>query len=180
MCSLLCRTIIRRAICERGAIREVNQALGRMNIKGVPARTSPSKFSTTSPSNWNTCCPRVKESLVSPMTFSEGSVSLMGGLGILTNLNFQLLNSGQVNHVTSDPPVDGNTDRVVTIKRVQVGRLAYLDSQCTGVGLVSSRRRLVVLWFFLRIRPITIENTHDLPNFCNELSIDVREISALA
>ena len=30
-CNLLCRTIIRRAICEGGAIWEGNQALGRMN-----------------------------------------------------------------------------------------------------------------------------------------------------
>lgn len=41
---------------------------------------------------------------------------LDGGLGTLTNLYFQLLNSGQANHVTSGPTVDGNTDRVVTIK----------------------------------------------------------------
>ena len=104
----------------------------------------------------------------------------MGGLGTLTILNFQLLNSGQANHVTSGPNVDGNMDRAVTIKCVQVGRLGYLDSQCTGGGLVSRRRRLLVLWFFLRIRPITIENTHDLPSFCDDLSIGVREISALA
>ena len=63
---------------------------------------------------------------------------------------------------------------VVTIKCVQIGRLAYPDSQCTGGGLVSSRRRLVFLWFFLRIRLITIENAHDLPSFCDELSIGVR------
>ena len=63
----------------------------------------------------------------------------MGRLGTLTNLNFQLMNSGQANHVTIGPTVDGNADRVVTIKRVQVGRLAYLDSQCTGGRLVSSK-----------------------------------------
>ena len=103
----------------------------------------------------------------------------MGGLGTLTNLNSQLLNSGQANHVTSGPTVDGNTDRVVTIKCVQVARLAYLDSQCTGGRLVSSRRRLVVLWFFLRIRLITMENAHGLPSFSDELSIGVRKISAL-
>ena len=102
----------------------------------------------------------------------------MGGLGTLTNLNFQLLNSGQANHVASGPTVDGNTDRFVTIICVQVGRLVYLDSQCAGGGLVSSRRMLVVLWLFFFF--ITIENTHDLPCFCDELSIGVREISALA
>ena len=75
---------------------------------------------------------------------------------------------------------------VATIKCVQVERLAYPDSQCTGGGqgswggLVSSRRRLVFLWFFLMIRLITIENVHDLPSFCDELSIGVREIRALA
>ena len=47
-------------------------------------------------------------------------------------------------------------------------------------GLVSSRRRLVLLWFFLMIQLITIENVHDLPSFCDELSIGVREIRALA
>ena len=47
-------------------------------------------------------------------------------------------------------------------------------------GLVSSRRRLVFPWFFLMIRLITIENVHDLPSFCDELSIGVREIRALA
>ena len=47
-------------------------------------------------------------------------------------------------------------------------------------GLVSSRRRLVFLRFFLMIRLITIENVHDLPSFCDELSIGVREIRALA
>ena len=47
-------------------------------------------------------------------------------------------------------------------------------------GLVSSRRRLVFLWFFLMIRLITIENVHDLPSFCDELSIGVWEIRALA
>ena len=46
------------------------RAISLASIKGVPARTSTSKFSTTSPSNWNTCCLQVKESLVSPMTFS--------------------------------------------------------------------------------------------------------------
>ena len=45
----------------------------------------------------------------------------MGGLGILTNLNFQLLNKGQTDHVTSGPNVDGNTDRVVTIKCMGTG-----------------------------------------------------------
>ena len=104
----------------------------------------------------------------------------MSRVDTLTNLNFQLLNSGQANHVTRGPTVDGITDSVVTIQCVQVGRLAYLDSQCTGSRLVSSRRRLVVLWFFLRSRLITIENAHDLPSFCDELSIGVREISALA
>ena len=43
-------------------------------IKEVPARTSTLKFSTTSPSSWNTCCPRVKESLVSPKTFSGNEI----------------------------------------------------------------------------------------------------------
>jgi len=104
----------------------------------------------------------------------------MGGLGTLTNLNFHLLDSGQINHVTSGPTVYANMDRVVTIKWIQAGRLVYLDSQCIGGGLLSSRRRLVVLWFFFRIRPITIENAHELPSFCDELSIGVREISALA
>ena len=33
---------------------------------------------------------------------------------------------------------------------------------------------------FLRIRLITIENAHELPSFYDELSIGVREISALA
>ena len=80
------------------------------------------------------------------------SISLMGGLGTLTNLNFHLLDSGQMNHVTSGPTVYGNMDRVVTIKWIQVGRLAYLVSQCSGGGLLSSRHRLVVLWLFLRIR----------------------------
>ena len=104
----------------------------------------------------------------------------MGGLGTLTNLNFQLLNSGQANHVTSVPTVDGNTDRVVTIKCVQVGELAYLDSQCTGGRLLTSGRRLVFLWFFLGIRLITVENAHDLPSFCGELSVGVTKISVLA
>ena len=45
-------------------------AISLASIKRVPAWTSTSKFSTTSPSNWNTCFPRVKESLLSPMTFS--------------------------------------------------------------------------------------------------------------
>ena len=104
----------------------------------------------------------------------------MGGLGTLTNLNFHLLDSGQMNHVTSGPTVYGNMDRVAMIKWIQVGRLAYLDSQCSGGGLLSIRHRLVVLWFFLRIQLITIENAHELPSFCDELSIGVREISALA
>ena len=104
----------------------------------------------------------------------------MGRLGTLTNLNFHLLDSGQMNHVTSRPTVYGNMDRVVAIKWIKVGRLAYLDSQCSGGGLLLSRCRLVVLWFFLRIRLITIENAHELPSFCEELSISVREISALA
>ena len=104
----------------------------------------------------------------------------MGGLGTLTNFNFQLLNSGQTNHVTSVPTVDGNKDRVVTIKCVHVGELAYLDSQCTGGRLLTSGRRLVFLWFLLCIRLITIENVHDLPSFCDELSIGVTEISVLA
>ena len=104
----------------------------------------------------------------------------VGWTGHSYDLNFQLLNSGQANHVTSGPNVDGDTDRVVTIKCVQVGRMAYLDSQCTVGRLVSSRRRLVVLWFFLRIRFIPIENAHDLPSFCDEFSVGVREISALA
>ena len=104
----------------------------------------------------------------------------MGRLGTLTNLNFHLLDSGQMNHVTSGPTVYGNMDRVVAIKWIQVGRLAYLDSQFSGGGLLSSRCRLVVLWFFLRIRLIIIENAHELPSFCDELSISVTEISALA
>ena len=104
----------------------------------------------------------------------------MGRLGTLTNLNFHLLDSGQMNHVTSGPTVYGNMDRVVAIKWIQVGRLAYLDSQFSGGGLLSSRCRLVVLWFFLRIRLIIIENAHELPSFCDELSISVMEISALA
>ena len=104
----------------------------------------------------------------------------MGRLGTLTNLNFHLLDSGQMNHVTSGPTVYGNMDRVVAIKWIQVGRLAYLDSQFSGGGLLSSRYRLVVLWFFLRIRLIIIENAHELPSFCDELSISVTEISALA
>ena len=69
---------------------------------------------------------------------------------------------------------------VVTIKCVQIGTLAYPDSQCTGGGLVSSRRRVVFLRGFLRIRLITSEDAHDLPSFCDELSIGVREIRALA
>ena len=104
----------------------------------------------------------------------------MGGLGTLTNLNFHLLDSGQMNHVTSGPTVYGNMDMFVAIKWIQVGRLAYLDSQFSGGGLLSSRCRLVVLWFFLRIRLIIIENAHELPSFCDELSISVTEISALA
>ena len=104
----------------------------------------------------------------------------MGGLDTLTNLNFHLLDSGEMNHVTSVPTVYGNMDRVVMIQWIQVGRLAYLDSQCSGSWLLSSRHRLVVLWFFLRIRLITIENAHELPSFCDELLIGVREISALA
>ena len=70
----------------------------------------------------------------------------MGGLGTLTNVNFQLLNSGQANHVTSVPTVDGNKDRVVTTKCVHVGEL----------------------------------DAHDLPSFCDELSVGVTEISVLA
>ena len=92
-----------------------------------------------------------------------------GRTGHSNKLNFQLLNSGQANHVTSGPNVDGNTDRVVTIKCVQAGRMAHLDSQCTVCRLVSSRRRLVVLWFFLRIPLVPIENAHDLPSFCEEI-----------
>ena len=103
----------------------------------------------------------------------------MGGLDTLTNLNFHLLDSGEMNHLTSVPTVYGNMDRVVMIQWIQVGRLAYLDSQCSGGGLLSSRHRLVVLWFFLRIRLITIENAHELPSFCDELLIGVREIGAL-
>ena len=74
--SLLCRTIIGREVSERGASARVARrlagrtAISLASIKRVPAGTSTSKFSTTSPSNWNTCFPRVKESLVSPMTFS--------------------------------------------------------------------------------------------------------------
>ena len=39
-------------------------AISLASIKGVPARTSTSKFSTTILSYWNICCPRVKESLM--------------------------------------------------------------------------------------------------------------------
>ena len=70
----------------------------------------------------------------------------MGGLGTLTNVNFQLLNSGQANHVTSVPTVDGNKDRVVTIKCFHVGEL----------------------------------DAHDLPSFCDKLSVGVTEINVLA
>ena len=77
----------------------------------------------------------------------------MGGLGTLTNPNFHLLDSGQMNHVTSGPTVYGNMDRVVTIKWIQVGRLAYLDSQCSGGGLLSSRHTLenVIVLTWLRL-----------------------------
>ena len=49
-----------------------------------------------------------------------------------------------------------------------------------GGKLLTSGGRLVVLWFFLKMRLITIENAHDLPSFCDELSVGFREISALA
>lgn len=88
-------------------------------------------------------------------------------MGGLATLNFQLLNSGHENHVTSGPTVDGNTHSVVTIKYILVGGVACLNSQCTGGRLVSSRLRLVVLLFF------TIKNASDLPSFCNELSVSV-------
>ena len=107
----------------------------------------------------------------------------MGGLDTLTNLNFQLLtvlNSGQANHVTSGPTIDGNPDRVVTIKCVQVGNWRTCILNALGSKLLTSGRRLVVLWFFLRMRLITIENAYDLPSFCDELSAGFREISALA
>ena len=104
----------------------------------------------------------------------------MGGLDTLTNLNFHLLNSGQANHVTSGPTVDGNSDRVVTIKCDQVGNWRTCILNALRSKLLTSGRRLVFLWFFLRTRLITIENAFDLPSFCDELSAGFREISALA
>ena len=62
--SLLCRTIIGRAVCERGAIREGNQAFGRMNSDIIGLYKG-----NTGKDLHIHVCPLVKESLVSPMTF---------------------------------------------------------------------------------------------------------------
>lgn len=100
----MCRTSARRAICNEGTITKGNQLLAGQtmilltSIKGYWLGALYPGF-------------RLPD-------LQTGTVSLMGALGTITNLFFQLVNSGQPNDVKSDPTVNGNMDRVVTIKCV--------------------------------------------------------------
>lgn len=100
----MCRTSARRAICNEGTITKGKQLLAGQtmilltSIKGYWLGALYPGF-------------RLPD-------LQTGTVSLMGALGTITNLFFQLVNSGQPNDVKSDPTVNGNMDRVVTIKCV--------------------------------------------------------------
>lgn len=95
----MCRTSARRAICNEGTITKGNQLLAGQTMILL----------TSIKGYWlGALYPDLQ----------TGTVSLMGALGTITNLFFQLVNSGQPNDVKSDPTVNGNMDRVVTIKCV--------------------------------------------------------------
>lgn len=96
----MCRTSARRAICNEGAITKGNQLLAGQTMILL----------TSIKGYWL--------GALYPGFRQTGTVSLMGALGTITNLFFQLVNSGQPNDVKSDPTVNGNMDRVVTIKCV--------------------------------------------------------------
>jgi len=100
----MCRTSARRAICNEGTITKGNQRLPGQTM--IPL--------TSIKGYWlGALYPGFRLP-----NLQTGTVSLMGALGTITNVFFQLLNSGKPNHVKSDPTVNGNMDRVVTIKCV--------------------------------------------------------------
>ena len=68
------------------------------SINGVPASTSTSRFSTTSPSKAKLCLPRVNERRVSPRTLR--AVCLVGGLGGRLYVSMERSDEGETNHIT--------------------------------------------------------------------------------